>query len=197
MTQGFEEYSEQFKKDSPTCTRESLRLLFLTASSMKWEINTLDITAAFLQGNDIQRELYLQPPRDACPKKCLWRLKRCVYGLTDAPRAWYDKVKETLCMLGAKVSMYDSSLFLFHEKEGVLTGILSVHVGDFAYCRNAKFHKTVIEEVKKRFSISKVESGIFNYVSLQVTQTREGITVNQDLHISTIEPLPWTSSRGE
>ena len=197
VARGFEEDSEQLKKDSPTCTRESLRLLFLTASLMKWEINTLDITAAFLQGNDIQRELYLQPPRDACPKGYLWKLKRCIYGLTDAPRAWYDKVKETLCMLGAKVSRYDSSLFLFHEKQGVLSGIMAVHVDDFAYCGNSTFHQTVIEEIKKRFSISKVESGIFNYVGLQVAQRREGITVNQDLYINTIEPLPWTSSRRE
>ena len=84
-------------------------------------------------------------------------------------------------MLGAKVSRYDSSLFLFHDNQGVLIGLLAVHVHDFAYCGNAKFHKTVIEEIKKRFSISKSESGIFNYMGLQVTQMRAGITVNQDL----------------
>ena len=68
VARGYEEDSAHFKKDSPTCTRESLRLLFMTASLMKWELNTLDITAAFLQGNEIERELYLQPPKDVCPK---------------------------------------------------------------------------------------------------------------------------------
>ena len=71
-------------------------------------------------------------------------------------------------MLGAKVSMADSSLFLFHEEQGDLSGIMTVHADDFVYCGNAKFHHTVIEEVKKRFSISKVEHGMFNYVGLQV-----------------------------
>ena len=132
------------------------RKLFLTASSMKSEINTLDI-AAFLQENDIQRELYLQPP-----KGCLWKRKKCIYGLTDVPRAWCDKVKEMQCMLGAKVSMCYSSLFLFHEKQGVLSGIMVVHVYDFAYCGNANFHRTVLKVIKKIISISKVESGIFN-----------------------------------
>ena len=34
-------------------------------------------------------------------------------------------------------------------------------------------------------------------MGLQVAQRREGITVNQNLYINTIEPLPWTSSHRE
>ena len=54
------------------------RKLFLTASSMKSEINTLDI-AAFLQENDIQRELYLQPPRDSLVQKDVCGRERSVF----------------------------------------------------------------------------------------------------------------------
>ena len=97
-------------------------------------------------------------------------------------------------MLGAKVSMCYSSLFLFHEKQGVLSGIMVVHVYDFAYCGNKNFHRTVLKVIKKIISISKVESGIFNQVGLQVAQRKEGMTINQDLYIKTIQPLPWTLS---
>ena len=64
----------------------------MTASLMEWELNTLDITAAFLQGNEIESELYIQPPKVA--RRYIWKLKRCIYGLTCAPRAWYNKTKQ-------------------------------------------------------------------------------------------------------
>ena len=105
------------------------------------------------------------------------------------PRAWYDTVKETLCDLGAKVSLYDNSFFLFHKEPGILTGLIAVHVDDFAYCGNEEFHSTVIEKVKNKFSISKVESSMFKYVGLDVIQTSDEVIVNQDCYIRNIEPI--------
>ena len=195
VARGFEEDSTQFKKDSPTCTRESLRIAFMTAPLMKWELNTLDISAAFLQGNEIEREVYLQPPRDVCPQGYVWKLKRCIYGLTDAPRAWYNTVKETLCTLGAKVSLYDNSLFLFHEGSRALSGIVVVHVDDFIHCGNDTFNTNIIGELKKIFKISKEECGTFKYVGLQIKQSKEEIIVNQDFYIKDIEAIPLSASR--
>ena len=47
VARGFEEDSSNLCTDSPTCSRLSMRLVFL---SNKWEIKSLDIKAAFLQG---------------------------------------------------------------------------------------------------------------------------------------------------
>ena len=189
VARGFEEDSQQFKKDSPTCTRESLRLLFTTAAIKTWELHSLDVTAAFLQGNEIQRDVFLQPPRDVCEKGKLWRLKRCIYGLTDAPRAWYEKVKTTLCSLGAKVSLYDNSFFLFHKQDGTLMGLVAVHVDDFVYCGSEELHSRVIETIKKKFSIKQIEKNSFKYVGLQVSQTEHEIRLNQDSYIKSIEEI--------
>ena len=38
------------RTDSPTCLKMSMRLTIDVASSMKWQINSLDIQRAFLQG---------------------------------------------------------------------------------------------------------------------------------------------------
>ena len=64
VARGFEEDSSKFRKDSPTCGRESLRLVFLTAALMSWRLESIDITAAFLQGGSLEREVYLKPPPD-------------------------------------------------------------------------------------------------------------------------------------
>ena len=84
------------RTDSPTCSRQSTRLVFLTAASNKWEIKSLDIKAAFLQGDQMERDVFLRPPVDVCPENEVWKLKRCIYGLNDAPRAWYSRVNKEM-----------------------------------------------------------------------------------------------------
>ena len=93
VARGFEEDSSNIRTDSPTCNRESLRLVFVIASMKSWKMQSIDISAAFLQGNPIEREVYLRPPSDICSKSEVWRLKKSLYVLNDAPRSWYERVK--------------------------------------------------------------------------------------------------------
>ena len=96
VARGFEEDSSNLHTDSPTCSRQSTRLVFLTAASNKWEIKSLDIKAAFLQGDKMERDVFLRPPVDVCPENEVWKLKRCIYGLNDAPKAWYSRVNKEM-----------------------------------------------------------------------------------------------------
>ena len=88
VAKGFEEDSSDLRTDSPTCSKQSMHLVFLTAASNKLEIKSLDIKAAFLQGDKIEIDVFLRPPGYVCPENEVWKLKRCIYGLNDAPRAW-------------------------------------------------------------------------------------------------------------
>ena len=56
---GFQEL-QNFHTDSPTCTRESIRLAFVIISAKGWTLNSIDIKTAFLQGKEI--ELYMSSP---------------------------------------------------------------------------------------------------------------------------------------
>ena len=67
VARGFEEDSSKLQKDSPTCCKESLHLLFAICSSFGWILNSLDISAAFLQGDSLERDVFLKPPKDVCP----------------------------------------------------------------------------------------------------------------------------------
>ena len=111
VARGFEETGNIGRTDSPTCSKLSLRLCLTTAPTMGWEVNSIDVTSAFLQGGAIEREVYLEPPIEYKEEGKIWRLKRCIYGLADAPRAWYEKVAAELIQLGAKLSQFDSALF--------------------------------------------------------------------------------------
>ena len=187
VARGFEEnYTQDLRKDSPTCMKESLRLLATIGSSEKW--NIMDIKSAFLQGKEIQRKICLKPPKEAAWEGKLWELKKTVYGLGDASRKWYLKVKEELVRAGAEVSKFDEALF-FWKQDNCLHGILSTHVDDFLFYGSNNFEDAVINKIRKKFQISKEESETFKYLGLEIEQTEQCIMMHQTKYIEDIEFL--------
>ena len=76
VARGFEEKLIGHKTDnSPTCSRQALRLAFVVVSTKSWKIHSLDITSAFLQGNVISRNVYVSPPKEFSEQGKLWQLK--------------------------------------------------------------------------------------------------------------------------
>ena len=178
VARGFEEKLIDKKVDSPTCSRQGLRLAFVTASSMNWELQAMDISSAFLQGNVLKRTVYVRPPSEVCDKGKVWRLKRCLYGLSDAPREWYDRVCEEMKKLGGTVSIYDKSLFMWHE-DGQLVGMIATHVDDIEYCGTLAWQEKVIRRIMEMFKISRNEKGSFKYIGLNIEQNGSDIYVDQ------------------
>ena len=154
VARGFEEKMHNARTDSPTCSRQSLRIAFATASNMKWVLQSLDITSAFLQGNGIEREVFLRPPPEIYEEGVVWKLKRCIYGLKDAPRAWYERVENELQRLGGKRSLFDEAMFLWFDENSSLEGVLVSHVDDFLYSGTGGWQQRVMDSLMKEFKIS-------------------------------------------
>ena len=111
VARGFEEENlNEIRKDSVTCSNENLRIVLAIISSHQWQASSLDVKSAFLQGNQIERDLYLKPHREA-DKGNLWKLKTTVYGLSDASRVWYLRVKKELFKVGMEMCKYDEAIF--------------------------------------------------------------------------------------
>lgn len=197
VARGFEERSNTARTDSPTCSRQSLRMSFVVASTMTWTIHSLDITSAFLQGNGIERNVFLRPPPEADCEGVVWKLKRCIYGLNDAPRAWYERVHQELLGLGGKTSLYDEAMFLWHNEECVIWGLIVIHVDDFIYAGTAQWNKEVIGHVMRKFKISAHASGTFRYVGLNVVQTTEGICIDQRAYVENLKAIDTAPGRLE
>ena len=88
-------------KDSPTCSKEALRITLALIAQKKWKLNVIDIKTAFLQGEEIDRKVFVMPPKEA--ETNVWLLKKCVCGLEDASRKWYNRVKSFLLSIGLKM----------------------------------------------------------------------------------------------
>jgi len=95
--------SGQVKLDSPTVQRVGVMVFLQLLVNFGW-LKTwwkADITAAFLQGKDRDVEqrgrLYLYPPNqplEGVGPRCLLEVIKSVYGLPDAPRAWFEELTE-------------------------------------------------------------------------------------------------------
>lgn len=65
---------------------------------------------AFLQGNQVDCEVFTEPPKETKVQGSTWNLKKIVYGLADTSHAWYLRVKAALINLTFKY-LYMMKLF--------------------------------------------------------------------------------------
>ena len=194
VARGFEETTE-FRTDSPTCLRESIRIVIAFIVSMKWKLHSVDYKTAFLQGNPIEREVFLRPPAEFRTKDKLWKLKKTVYGLADAPRVWFLRLKEELEKLGAKVSSFDKGIFYWHSKSG-LEGIIALFVDDQLWGGTQNFEVQVVNKLRKIFDISYEHDTVFKYVGIELTQHDDGsIYMCQHKYIEAIAPIELENHR--
>lgn len=188
VAKGFQENHEDLQTDSPTANKETVRIVLAVIPSLGWDPNLLDVCAAFLQGKDLDREIYLKPPKEGKCTGKLWRLNKCVYGLEDASRFWYFRVKEELIRLGCKMSKYDSSLFVYHDHNG-LQGLLILHVDDCLWAGSDKFKISVIMKLREVFKISKEDVGVFKYLGTEIQQSEMGICVSQRKYLEKLQEI--------
>lgn len=190
VARGFEE-EDNVVKDSPTLAKSSLRLLLTIIASNGWHVETTDIKSAFLQGSRLERDVYVKPPKEAnLERGKVWKLKKCLYGLRDASRQWYLKVKETLLSLGCEQSRLDPGVFFFIDRKGLLCGVIGLHVDDFIHAGNTSFNSIVIESVLNTFKVGKNEKSAFMYTGFYIHQDNEGIVLDQENYTKNVIEVP-------
>ena len=177
---GFEKIQDS-RTDSPCCSITGIRLALSVLTSNKWHLKSGDAKTAFLQGKNIEREVYIRPPKEANTNK-IWRLQKCVYGLGDASRYWYLRVKEELLELGASFGSTGPGIF-FWKENNTLEGILICHVDDIVYGGANKF-KREISKFKQTFKFGTEDPEAFTYIDTELTQHEDfTITMSQkELH---------------
>ena len=82
VVRGFEE-EEQVQSDSPTAAKSTLRLVIALAANENWDLQTIDIKAAFLQGNKVDRDIFVIPPKDIREDSIIWKLNKVAYRLSE------------------------------------------------------------------------------------------------------------------
>ena len=193
VARGYEELNSDIFTDSPTCNKDSLRVVISLISSKNWTLNSFDITAAFLQGKSLDRDIFLRPPKEAHANGKVWKLLKCVYGLNEASRYWYLRIRGELVKLGCKCSKADPTVYYFHTDS--LEGLMISHVDDFIWAGTENFQLTVIVKIKTIFSISAESSTAFKYLGLDLLQDERGIFISLSKYTNELEEIDIDAER--
>lgn len=87
---------------APVTCLETVRLLFALSAKKNWQVHHLDVKTAFLNG-EITEDVYVAQPKGFEKQGCeniVYKLIKALYGLRQAPRAWYAKLNQCLESLG-------------------------------------------------------------------------------------------------
>ena len=187
VARGFEEDSKSLRTDSPTCSKESLRITLAIISSCSWKLHSLDVRSAFLQGTTMKRNVFIKPPQEA-KTKFIWKMIKCPYGLADAGRLWYLKLKKELIESGMVICKYDQALFTWCCGNKI-SGLLAVHVDDIIFGGEEQFHRKIIDRLRSTFSIGLEEDTNLKYLGLRICQSRNGIAVSTDDYAKSLKTL--------
>ncbi|GJW43693.1 retrovirus-related pol polyprotein from transposon TNT 1-94 [Tanacetum coccineum] len=121
------------KTYAPVARLESIRILLAYACALYFKLFQMDVKSAFLNGF-INEEVYVpQPPGfiDFEKHDHVYRLKKASYGLKQAPKAWYDRLKAFLVKHEYKIGMVDNTLFKKKKISNLI--IVQIYVDDIIF----------------------------------------------------------------
>ncbi|GJY21126.1 retrovirus-related pol polyprotein from transposon TNT 1-94 [Tanacetum coccineum] len=109
------DYDEVF---APVARIEAIGLFLAYASFKDFVVYQIDVKSAFLYGK-IEEEVYVcQPPgfEDRDFRDRVYKVEKALYGLHQAPRAWYETLSTYLLDNGFQRGKIDKTLFIKRQK---------------------------------------------------------------------------------
>nr|GEW34884.1 hypothetical protein [Tanacetum cinerariifolium] len=142
---------------------EAIRLFLAYASFMGFMMYQMDVKSAFLYGT-IKEEVYVCQPlgfEDPNHPDKIYKVVKALYGLHQAPKAWYETLANYLLENGFQRGKIDQTLFIKRQK------------GD------------ILMLMKDKFQMSSIGELTF-FLGLQVKQKKDGIFISQDNYVAEI-----------
>ncbi|GJY68837.1 putative ribonuclease H-like domain-containing protein [Tanacetum coccineum] len=177
------DYDEVFV---PVARIEAIRLFLAFASFMGFIVYQMDVKSAFLYGI-IDEEVYVsQPPGFVDPDhpNKVYKVVKDLYGLHQAPRAWYATLSTFLEKHRYKRGTIDKTLFIKRDKKDIM--LVQVYVDDIIFGSTKKSWCDEFEALMKiRFQLSSIGELTF-FLGLQVKHNKVGIFISQDKYVAEI-----------
>nr|GEU76851.1 hypothetical protein [Tanacetum cinerariifolium] len=176
------DYEEVF---APVARIEAIRLFLTYASFMGFMVYQMDVKSVFPYGT-IKEEVYVcQPPgfEDPDYPDKVYKVVKALYGLHQAPKAWYETLANYLLENGFQEKI-DQTLFIKKQKGDIL--LVQVYVDDIIFgSTNKELCKAFEKLMKDKFQMSSMRELTF-FLGLQVKQKQDGIFISQDKYVAKI-----------
>nr|GEW92946.1 putative ribonuclease H-like domain-containing protein [Tanacetum cinerariifolium] len=132
---------------------EAIRLLLAYASFKDFVVYQIDVKSDFLYGK-IKEDVYVcQPPGFEDPNfpDKIYKVEKALYGLHQAPRAWYETLSTYLMDNGFHKGEIDKTLFIDRHKDDILR--VQVYVDDIIFSQDK-----YLADILKKFDFSTMKT---------------------------------------
>ncbi|GKC08827.1 putative ribonuclease H-like domain-containing protein, partial [Tanacetum coccineum] len=161
------DYDEVF---APVARIEAIRLFLAYASFKDFVVYHMDVKSAFLYGN-IKEEVYVCQPlgfEDPDFLDRVYKVEKELYGLHQAPRAWYETLSTYLLDNRFQRGKIDNTLFIRRDKGDIL--LVQLYVDDIIFGSTKKSLCIKFENMMhKKFQMNSMGELTF-FLGLQVKQ---------------------------
>jgi len=159
---------------APVVAWSSVRLFLVLSLTLNWDTCSIDFSSAFVQAH-LEEPVWIHLPRgfrsEKGSNKCL-QLVKSLYGLSVAPRLWFEHVLEAFIDQGFKQSQMDPCLLF---KETILIVIYVDDVG-IAYANDSDLEKLLQNLTKRGLEFTK-EGTFTDFLGIKFTKDPKNNTV--------------------
>nr|GFA76206.1 putative ribonuclease H-like domain-containing protein [Tanacetum cinerariifolium] len=144
-------YEEVF---APVARIEAIRLFLAYASIIGFMVYQIDVKSAFLYGTIEDKVYVCQPPgfKDPDHPDKVYKVVKALYGLHQAPRAWYETLANYLLQNGFHSGQIDQTLFIKKQKGDIL--LVQIYVDDTIFgATNKDLCKSFEKLMKDKFQM--------------------------------------------
>ncbi|GJZ13969.1 putative ribonuclease H-like domain-containing protein [Tanacetum coccineum] len=180
---------------------EAIRLFLAYASFKDFMVYQMDVKSVFLFGK-IEEEVYVCQPlgfEDPDFPDRVYKFKKALYGLHQAPRAWYETFSTYLLDNGFQRGKIDKTLFIKRQKDEVYRRTFSLLRFTMMQKKDGIFisQDKYVEEILKKFGFTKVKTASTPMETQKpLLKDEDGEEVDVHMYRSMIGSLMYlTSSR--
>jgi transposase InsO family protein len=163
------DYEETF---APVAKFATIRALLSMAAHYDLEVHQMDVRTAFLNG-DLEQDIYMKQPEGfvaSGKENLVCKLRKSLYGLKQASRAWYDKIHHAFVDMGFTVLSADTCVYQLRKAN--LYILVALYVDDLLLVSNSLEGLSALKrDLSRRFSMT--DLGEAHYIlGIQIDRNR-------------------------
>ena len=139
----------------------------------------MDVKTAFLQGKPLDRYVFIKARKEAKTTN-LWKLKKCVYGLNEVSRYWYNRVTIVVC----SSQNITKPIFTGEMKENMRVFLPSMLI--YYNGGSLKFEK-LVQKIKTILTVGTEDLTLMKYLGMNISEVDGEIYFSQDSYVDSCE----------
>jgi hypothetical protein len=164
---------DYFDTYAPVVSWMAVRLMFTLSIVLNLATKQVDYTNAFVQA-ELKEEVFVECPKNFAQtnddRDLVLKLKKSLYGLRQAPLAWFEKLKDGLVRRGFNQSKLEPCLFV-HGETGV---ICLVYVDDcLFFAKDAGDIDRMIKNLSQEFKLEP-EADVTAFLGIEFRKHKTG-----------------------